>query len=317
MHHARTHVAHVTRHTRRPGGEGVTIGRWTKSALPTVGGGTIYETWDITAPATEAAKQWQGWGTALKPALEPITVARKPLGEKTVAANVLAHGTGGINVDGCRISAGGEEFGSLPNRAWQTKDGLTYAESGHDHRNGSNVEAVEKLKKLGRWPANLIHDGSDEVNFTFTGGASDLSTLPDLNRQVSSGRRPASPARFFYCAKASKRDRDAGCEGMVAKGGLVGNKWTDQDYRRGDAEPAVARKNHHPTVKPTALMRYLCRLVTPPEGIVLDPFMGSGSTGKAALLEGFQFVGIERDPEYFKIATSRIAVASHLPSKNG
>jgi hypothetical protein len=99
----------------------------------------------------------------LKPALEPITVARKPLGEKTVAANVLAHGTGGINVDGCRISAEGEEFGNLPNRAWQTKDGLTYAESGHDHRNGSNAEAVEKLKKLGRWPANLIHDGSDEV----------------------------------------------------------------------------------------------------------------------------------------------------------
>ena len=242
-----------------------------------------------TAPATDAARQWQGFGTALKPSLEPITVARKPLGEKTVAANVLAHGTGGINVDGCRISAEGEEFGNLPNRAWQTKDGLTYAESGHDHRNGSNAEAVEKLKKLGRWPANLIHDGSDEVVGLFpdakSGGSGNDKIKVGGNcygkyKDRKGGQQPpssGSAARFFYCAKTSKKDREG---------------------------------STHPTMKPTDLMRYLCRLVTPPKGIVLDPFMGSGSTGKAAMLEGFQFIGIERDAEYFEIATNRIAVAT-------
>jgi len=193
---------------------------------------------------------WQGWGTALKPALEPITMARKPI-IGTVADNVLAHGTGALNVDGCRIAANGEEFGSLPNRAWNT-GGKTYAQSAHNHRDGSNAEAVAKLKQLGRWPANLVHDGSDEVIGLLNGAA-----------------------RFFYCAKASKSDRGS--------------------------------ENVHPTVKPTDLMRYLCRLVTPPGGVVLDPFMGSGSTGKAAMLEGFRFIGIERDPEYHKIAQARIS----------
>jgi len=174
----------------------------------TIGGSTSVVV-DITAPATPEAQQWAGWGTALKPALEPITVARKPL-VGTVAANVLEHGTGAINVDGCRVGT-----------------------------------------SSGRWPANLIHDGSDEPR----------ELLGDA-------------ARFFYCAKASKADRGEG--------------------------------NMHPTVKPTELMRYLCRLVTPPGGVVLDPFMGSGSTGKAAALEGFRFIGIERDPNYLAIAQQRI-----------
>jgi DNA modification methylase len=186
----------------------------------------------ITAPATEAAKQWQGWGTALKPALEPITVARKPL-IGTVAENVLQHGTGAINVDGCRV---GE-----------------------------------------RWPANFIHDGSEE--------ATDLL---------------GASARFFYCAKASKRDRDEGVAGLEKlAGGMSGR-------RDGSMGSITMRKNHHPTVKPTDLMRYLCRLVTPPDGTVLDPFMGSGSTGKAAVLEGFRFIGIEREEEYCEIAKARI-----------
>ena len=168
---------------------------------------------EVIAHLGDAARQWDGWGTALKPAMEPITVARKPLCG-TVAENVLRHGTGGINVDGCRV---GE-----------------------------------------RWPANLIHDGSDEV----------VGLL-------------GSAARFFYCAKASKRDRGEG--------------------------------NRHPTVKPTDLMRYLCRLVTPPGGTVLDPFMGSGSTGKAAMLEGFRFIGIEREAEYVEIAKARIQAAIQFP----
>jgi site-specific DNA-methyltransferase (adenine-specific) len=198
---------------------------------------------DITAPATEAARQWAGWGTALKPALEPITVARKPL-IGTVAENVLAHGTGALNVDGCRVSA---------------SDGRPLIESKseaslHAFGSGLNGSRCAGVTTQGRWPANLIHDGSEEV----------AGLLNDA-------------ARFFYCAKASKRDRDEG--------------------------------NNHPTVKPTDLMRYLCRLVTPPGGTILDPFMGSGSTGKAAMLEGFDFIGIERDPEYVKIAEARIGAA--------
>jgi hypothetical protein len=196
---------------------------------------------DITAPATPEAKQWEGWGTALKPALEPITVARKPL-IGTVAENVLQHGTGAINVDGGRV---GE-----------------------------------------RWPANFIHDGSEE--------ATDLL---------------GASARFFYCAKASKADRDAGCEGLDAKkaGAMSGIETRD-----GKPTNHPMRTNHHPTVKPTDLMRYLCRLVTPPGGTVLDPFMGSGSTGKAAMLEGFAFVGIEREAEYIDIAKARIQSAVGL-----
>jgi site-specific DNA-methyltransferase (adenine-specific) len=233
----------------------------------------------ITAPATEAAKQWQGWGTALKPAWEPIIVARKPL-RGTVAGNVLEWGTGGINVDGCRIGTddslgrpygGGNEIYGKYNMAngTRTGDGLT-----------------------GRWPANFIHDGSEEV-----------------------GNLLGDAARFFYCPKASKRDRDEGCEGMEAIHRANGNKWTDQDYRvsSGERPPSAEsgpRRNHHPTVKPTDLMRYLCRLVTPPDGLVLDPFTGSGSTGKAAMLEGFRFVGCELSAEYIEIARARIGHAA-------
>ena len=239
---------------------------------------------DITAPATDAARQWQGWGTALKPALEPITVARKPL-IGTVAANVLEHGTGAINVDGCRVEAVGYTNGGQNRSVAFGINGLTDKQPRCD---GS----------LGRWPANFIHDGSEEVT--------------DLL---------GSAARFFYSAKASKRDRNEGLDGFEVKetqgggGRPLENYGDDEESQRlkkaASAYGAIkaARANHHPTVKPTDLMRYLCRLVTPSEGIVLDPFTGSGSTGKAAILEGFQFIGIERDEEYMKIAEARIAVA--------
>ena len=244
----------------------------------------------VTAPATEAARQWQGWGTALKPALEPITVARKPLGEKTVAANVLAHGTGGINVDGCRVGTDGATKRS-GQADYPRKDDGTEDRSGCWARSGHAIESVPQ----GRWPANLIHDGSDEV-VGLTGDA----------------------ARFFYCAKASKRDRDEGLDGFAIKkaaglpmrsaGGDRGGEGMDGTK----TDRLTTRANNHPTVKPTALMRYLCRLVTPPGGVVLDPFMGSGSTGKAALLEGFQFIGIEREAEYLEIAKARIEAANVL-----
>jgi hypothetical protein len=212
-----------------------------KGSTPIMGDGSR----DITAPATPAAQRWSGWGTALKPALEPITVARKPL-TGTVAANVLEHGTGAINVDGCRVDGGDTE---------------ALAKNWDRHQSSSMAGTVQYVAQkavdlrgyapAGRWPANLIHDGSDD-----------------------SCELLGSAARFFYCAKASKADRGEG--------------------------------NGHPTVKPTELMRYLCRLVTPPGGVVLDPFMGSGSTGKAAMLEGFRFIGIEREAEYLEIARHRV-----------
>ena len=197
-------------------------------------------------PVTEAARQWQGWGTALKPAHEPLVLARKPL-IGTVAANVLAHGTGGLNIDGCRVGTNG---GTRLEVAVKKGDGI--------YKGGINTGNFgDEIPGLGRWPANLIHDGSDEV----------VKTFP-----------VESAARFFYVAKASKKDRDDG--------------------------------NDHPTVKPTDLMAYLCRLVTPAGGVVLDPFMGSGSTGKAAIKEGFRFIGAEREAAYYAIAEARLKAAA-------
>ena len=271
----------------RIGAEREVIGQDTKarstsgsSALPTMGGETVYQSWDITAPATDAARQWQGWGTALKPALEPITVARKPF-KGTVAANVLEWGTGAINIDGCRINPG------------ELVPGGGNGKANNGGRFGAHetcgVRAVIEPHTSGRWPANLIHDGSDEVVGLFPvttsggGNKSRKGTTEGGNCYGTYGAPPpdvrgtdkGSAVRFFYCAKTSRKDR-------------------------GEA-------NAHPTVKPTDLMAYLCRLVTPPGGVVLDPFMGSGSTGKAAMREGFRFIGIEMDADYLAIAEVRIA----------
>ena len=249
---------------------------------------------DITAPATHEAQRWAGWGTALKPALEPITVARKPL-VGTVAENVLAHGTGAVNIDGCRVE--GRE---------RTDYGLANSMRSHGNTYGAPSASADFDSSKGRWPANLIHDGSDEV----------LAGFPETKRELLScmgGEMWAihTAARFFYCAKASKRDRDEGLEGFKQSVlNLSGGRKANTSKGDGTAEREIKpRTNHHPTVKPTDLMRYLCRLVTPPGGVVLDPFTGSGSTGKAALLEGFCFVGIEREAEYVEIARARIAAA--------
>jgi site-specific DNA-methyltransferase (adenine-specific) len=275
---------------------------------------------NYTAPATEAAQQWQGWGTALKPALEPITVARKPL-IGTVADNVLAHGTGGLNIDGCRVGAG--EFvsgGGGGERSGRSSGILGEPTAGNlslPHTNG-------------RWPANLIHDGSDEVVGLFpqtTSGAIKAGQSAGRDMRAGSddhnrsGGRPVQPrdvsgstgraARFFYCAKASKKDRDEGLEGLPLHD--VYSEATATPMR--DQREQAKRANVHPTVKPTDLMRYLCRLITPPNGVILDPFMGSGSTGKAAMLEGFQFIGCELSHEYFEIAKARIEAAKTEPTQ--
>ncbi len=274
---------------------------------------------DGDAPATDAARQWSGWGTALKPAWEPIIVARKPL-VGTVAENVLTHGTGAINVDGCRVAGTWS--------TWRKKDGTVSEQNQDSHAiYGQGMGDVRNPEHpSGRWPANLIHDGSEEVvglfpeskdgvagarTGRFCGYGGGWGPQPDHKKGYGSS---GSAARFFYCAKANKADRDEGCEGLEAIHRANGNKWTDQDYRvaNGERPPSAEsgpRRNHHPTVKPTDLMRYLCRLVTPPGGVVLDPFTGSGSTGKAAILEGFRFIGIEREAEYVEIAKARIAAA--------
>jgi site-specific DNA-methyltransferase (adenine-specific) len=231
--------------------------------------------YNITAPATPEAEQWAGWGTALKPAHEPIVVARKPF-KGTVAANVLAHGTGALNIEGCRV---GTEGGCKGDGSSDPSNGIL--------GNGLNGWSVTRIDGLGRWPANLIHDGSDEI---------------------TSGLGEA--ARFFYCAKASKRDREEGLDGFEERR-VFGDGGASLD---GISNTRGPRANHHPTVKPTDLMRYLCRLVVAPGGIVLDPFTGSGSTGKAAVLEGFQFIGIELSEEYSAIARARIQNAINSKS---
>ena len=282
---------------------------------------------DETAPATDAAKQWRGWGTALKPALEPITLARKPLAG-TVADNVLAHGTGGINVDGCRVEIPESDKKNYDaNMACHER----YADGRKKiggYEGGWNADSRAINNTGARWPANLIHDGSDEACAAFPLGKSPQPKATKRsgakvlggNKQFGGGFRgqqnvvigygdTGSAARFFYCAKASKADRDEGCEGLNAKNGRGDYGTFDTKNGSGGEWKPSPQRNHHPTVKPTALMRYLCRLVTPPRGIVLDPFMGSGSTGKAATLEGFQFIGIEREAEYVEIAKARIVKA--------
>lgn len=210
--------------------------------------------YDLTEPATEEAKEWEGWNTSLKPAHEPMVLARKPISENTIADNVLKHRTGAINIEGCRVG--------------------------------------------GRYPANLIHDGSEEVLSVFPNtapskaaprgamGKSPFSGLMEsgtdnTNEVRGHNDNGGSASRYFYCAKASKNDRNEGLEGHKTQ-------------------------NNHPTVKNTDLMSYLCRLITPPGGTVLDPFNGSGSTGKACAREGFNYIGIDLSQDYIDISRLRI-----------
>jgi site-specific DNA-methyltransferase (adenine-specific) len=260
-------------------------------------------------PTTDDEKRWQGWGTALKPAHEPICVARKPL-EGTVAANVLKYGTGALNIDASRVPLDGD-YKSKPNG----RPSLTGLDDNYDSSTANEPDS------LGRWPANLIHDGSEEVVKLFPQSkgqqgdvkGSESSHTGDENSVAYGeyGRVPFtkrveldnSAARFFYCAKASPKDRNAGLDDFEGGKTNDGRKVdADNAYQRG----ASVRKNTHPTVKPTDLMRYLVKMVTPPDGTVLDPFMGSGSTGRGAMLEGFNFIGIEMTDEYIPIATARI-----------
>jgi DNA modification methylase len=253
-------------------------------AGPTYGGDSAAVEVDITAPATDAAKQWEGWGTALKPAVEPVVVARRPL-IGTVAANVLQYGTGALNIDGTRIgttgraiklaqkgtgSHGGEGFGA---------DGVIARVSDYDWAGVGMSEPSS-----GRWPANVIFD-------------------PDAATELD--RQQDGASRFFYIAKPSKAERNAGLDGLPERrhksyeGGPIASK-------NGSPGGSSVTTNPHPTVKPLTLMRYLVRLVTPPGGTVLEPFAGSGTTLMAATMEGFNSIGIEMTDDYLPIIEGRV-----------
>jgi site-specific DNA-methyltransferase (adenine-specific) len=234
-----------------------------------------------------------GWGTALKPAWEPIALCRKPLSEKSIAANVLKHGTGAINVDGCRVWMSDDDKAAI-NAKHAGMDPETYARpAGVSLNLSANPMPLQKAEAhaLGRWPANIIHDGSDEVlagfpaeagsNSMVSGGAAKDGFLKGVGNNAHHDTRASGGAeRFFYCAKATTEERGEG--------------------------------NNHPTVKPVSLMRWLVRLVTPKGGTVLDPFMGSGSTGLACDAEQFNFIGCELSPEYAAIAETRIRNAAGM-----
>ena len=210
---------------------------------------------------TKGTSEYEGWGTALKPAHEPIVLARKPF-RGDVASNVLEHGTGALNISGCRV--GDDEIKTNAKIKGVSFNSINPV---------SGYIGCEESTHIGRWPANFIHDGLEE-----------------------------EWSKYFYCPKANKKDRNEGCEDLPLK---ENSDWP-QDLDPGASRKSHPQQNNHPTVKPTELMRYLCRLITPKDGTVLDPFMGSGSTGKAAILEGFSFIGVELSEEYLKIAIKRI-----------
>ena len=271
---------------------------------------------DVTVGTTE----WEGWGTALKPAHEPLVLARKPLSEKSVVDNVLKHRTGGINIDECRVEGNDAKYPDT-NPDFRDQGRQSKENMGIDKLSFGQTENVKRKKVVrksrdengvwtndnsgmkaegseyadadprGRFPSNIMHDGSDSIKELFE-----------------------DKSRYFYCAKTSKAERNQGLDNFPIKnkkggGGTSNNVWYEDDVNSASGKfgsEKAPSKNVHPTVKPIKLMKYLCRLITPKGGTVLDPFMGSGSTGMAAKEENFDFVGIEKEEEYFNIASARI-----------
>ena len=293
---------------------------------------------DKKAGKTKDAQKYDGWGTALKPAQEPIVLARKPLSEKTVAANVIKHGTGAIDIDNSRVETydiTGRKLVDMP----EDKDNYVtnFVKGTKSNKIGSTTDDWKK----GRWPANIIHDGSAEVLELFpdnvkggtwakTKGMRAFNNEGKDTEAIITGtdKSVGSAARFFYCAKANKQDRNDGCEEITAKSitnakgnglGRVCNICSASILKPCECENnswilPVTNKNNHPTVKPTMLMQYLVRMITPVGGTVLDPFNGSGSTGKAAmLLQQYNYIGIDTSPEYIEISKARIidAILKH------
>jgi site-specific DNA-methyltransferase (adenine-specific) len=273
---------------------------------------------------TKGTSEWEGWGTALKPSHEPIVMARKPLSEKTGAINVLRWGTGGINIDESRI--GTEQIKSVYGGFTAAKEDGRDVETRNDWIDNSKVDNKFRTETTeGRWPANIIFDEEagqvlDQQSGISTGkiGMTQQSSPNKIygefkstgDTKVNDGITDKGGAsRFFYCPKASKKDRDEGMDGFEEKMSEIAqiNSQTKLQPNGEYVENiTLPRKNVHPTVKPTELMLYLIKLVTPKGKTVMDCFMGSGSTGKAAVKGGFDFIGIEREEEYYKIAEARI-----------
>jgi site-specific DNA-methyltransferase (adenine-specific) len=275
--------------------------------------------------------EFKGWGTALKPANEPICLARKPL-DGTVAENVETWGVGGLNIDASRIGYANESDKKLGQNSCRSKSkGMQF----YAERKRPQFDRSDRSHLQGRWPANVIFDEKAAAVLDEQSGILKTGTIkPHVNNAIKkddgSGKIPLNASksvtgshegasggasRFFYVAKASKRERNAGLDGMPAK------DWKDQGFRDNDSTHLSPRagagrtssnQNHHPTVKPIKLMEYLCKLITPPQGTILDPFMGSGSTGAAAKRLGFEFIGVELNPEYAEIAERRIKHAQEL-----
>ena len=278
---------------------------------------------------TKGNSEWEGWGTALKPAHEPIVLARKPLGEKSIAENVLKHGTGGINIDGSRIEA--SETITINRHSGYNSNSLVESTKG-------KWKGEQEDNTQGRFPANIIFDEEagkllDEQSGISKSNSGGKSTGKNFGGQTTKNRDrvghddKGGASRFFYCPKASKKDKNEGLDNFeekalrITSGGTrdfnarcanCGKKFIGPPEKICDCDEPVTdnqvfkNKNNHPTVKPTDLMRYLINLVTPKGGTTLDPFMGSGSTGKAAVQCGVNFIGIEREEEYMKIAEARI-----------
>jgi site-specific DNA-methyltransferase (adenine-specific) len=274
---------------------------------------------NVTAPATPEAQRWNGWGTALKPSHEPIVLARKPL-IGTVAANVQQHGTGALNVDGCRMQTNGEQLATPQSdptkRQGEVGTDLGITEASVEDFQRAQAESIERTNTLGRWPAKTILSPEAAAEMDRQAGESVSRAGKPRTGQNGDGWGMTStgaeyddqggPSRFFYTAKASRGERNAGLEGFEKKPLLWSSGEQNPGSFQGEGTEKAAR-NNHPTVKPIDLMRWLCRLVTPPGGTILDPFLGSGTTGCAAALEGFEFIGIEREAEYVEIAHARIA----------
>jgi DNA modification methylase len=269
--------------------------------------------------------EWEGWGSALKPAFEPIVLARKPL-EETVAENVSRWGVGALNIDGCRIPSNGDKLDggrvSTKTEGWDRPwKHDPEAVAACRERVG---KGVEKAEVLGRWPANVIHDGSDEVLALFpdapgqiakVDGSEPSTKTKEIYGKFTGDRAPAIPrieversaARFFYCAKASRSEREAGLDALPMRTKAFNGQSAEpsQDMKPVEERFTTRARNHHPNVKPIVLLRYLCRLITPPNGLILDTFCGSGSTGVAAEREGFRCVCVDLVGEYTEIARLR------------
>ena len=289
------------------------------------------DTCNITAPASAEAKQWDGFGTALKPAAEYWWLVRKPLSEATIAENVLRHGCGGLNIDACRIPTGDDNFARPVNhnglhegwdRPWRhDEDALARERVKRD-------EMEIKAQQLGRFPSNVIHDGSEVVEAEFIkAGVRSSGAHKPIERSNSNGlieflsgcdtrihsnggnaQNSGSASRFFYCAKPSPSERNEGLDGFEEIEPNCYGEFNGTDKHAPNKQNK--RANIHPTVKSVALMSHLIKLITPPNGTVLDPFMGSGTTIMAAIKGGFNGIGIEKEREYFEIAEARIRHAA-------